>query len=139
MTKNYMPDIAKMLGVELEEEFKIVDLSNECKLLLNYKFTENGLYLKDETGTWWSQTNVLLHKLLKGEMIIKKLPWKPKAGETYYLPILEFTNFAKCTWTDNVLETTLYTAGMIFRSLEDCKAALPVLRKKYFGDDNNGQ
>lgn len=139
MTKNFMPEVAKMLGVELEEEFKIVDLSNECKFLLNYKFTENGLYLKDETGTWWSQANVVLHKILKGEIIIKKLPWKPKSGETYYLPILEFTNFVKCTWTNNALETTLYAAGMIFRSRQDCEAALPRLRKKYFGDDNDGQ
>ena len=74
MAKNYMADVAKLLGVELDEEFKIVDLSNEYKFLLNYKFTKNGLYLKDETGAWWLQTNALLHKLLKGEIIIKKLP-----------------------------------------------------------------
>ena len=39
MAKNYMADVAKMLGVELGEEFKI-DGSN-----LIYKFFENGLSL----------------------------------------------------------------------------------------------
>lgn len=37
MAKNYMADVAKMLGVELGEEFKIVSP-------LLYKFTEQGLF-----------------------------------------------------------------------------------------------
>ena len=121
-----------MLGVKLNEEFEL-NGSNAI-----YKLSQYGFFFKCD-GAWMRASDYLLIDIIKGEYTIKKLPWKPKAGETYYLPILEFTNFAKCKWTDNVLETTLYNAGMIFRSLEDCKAALPFLRKKYFGDDNNGQ
>lgn len=67
-----------MLGVELEEEFM---LDFRCS---TYKFTENGLYFYDKNGHWWQCSNVLLPKILKGEIAIKKLPWKPKGGDRYY-------------------------------------------------------
>ena len=42
---NYMPEVAKMLGVELEEEFKINDDSTN-----KFKLTNSGLFWFNHVG-----------------------------------------------------------------------------------------
>ncbi len=135
MSKNYMADIAKMLGVELEEEFQIELVSRKYKLKANYKLTEEGLYLKDEAGNWWQQSNVLLVKILKGEIAIKKLPWKPKIGDRYFYSGFGFNNICCAEWKNTTFDFAFKEAGMIFRTKEECEAALSELRKKYLGEE----
>ena len=129
MAKNYMADVAKMLGVELGEEFKI-DGSN-----LIYKFFENGLYLRCIEG--WLPAKYQFLDLIKGELEIVRLPWQPKNGDRYYFPGDGFTITSRAIWCDLTLEYALKEAGMIFRTAEECEAALPALRKKYLGGDDN--
>lgn len=130
MAKNYMQDVANILGVELGEEFKLDGRKTK------YKFTENGLYFYAPDG-WWQCSNVMLPKILKGELEIIKLPWQPKNGDRYYFPGDGFTITSRAIWCDLTLEYALKEAGMIFRTEEECKAALPELRKKYLGGDDN--
>ena len=129
MAKNYMADVAKMLGVELGEEFKI-DGSN-----LIYKFFENGLYFRCIEG--WLPAKYQFLDLIKGELEIVRLPWQPKNGDRYYVPGDGFTITSRAIWCDLTLEYALKEAGMIFRTAEECEAALPALRKKYLGGDDN--
>lgn len=129
MAKNYMADVAKMLGVELGEEFKI-DGSN-----LIYKFLENGLYFRCIEG--WLPAKHQFHDLIKGECNIVKLPWTPKTNEAYYRPSRKFFGVTSEVWTDNPYDYAFKEAGMIFRTAEECEAALPELRKKYLGGDDN--
>lgn len=127
-----MADIAKMLGVELEEEFKI-DGSN-----LIYKFFENGLYFRSIEG--WLHTDNILIDLIKGDSKIVKLPWQPKVGDVYYRPRDYHTAFSEAVtdfWRDTVNDFALKEAGMIFRTKEECEAALPALWKKYLGGNDN--
>ena len=42
---NYMPEVAKMLGVKLEEEFKINDDSTN-----KFKLTNSGLFWLNHVG-----------------------------------------------------------------------------------------
>lgn len=129
MAKNYMADVAKMLGVELEEEFKI-DSSDTI-----YKFYENGLCF--QCGGAWLRADSNLINLIKGECKIIKLPWQPKTNEAYYRPSRKFFGVASEVWTDNPYDYAFKEAGMIFRTAEECEAALPELRKKYLGGDDN--
>ena len=78
MAKNYMADVAKMLGVELGEEFKL-ERHNEM-----YKFTEEGLmyYLGDNRG--WSTAPFTLNDTLSGKYSVIKLPWKPKNCKNFW-------------------------------------------------------
>ena len=130
MTKNYMADIAKMLGVELGEEFKID--GRETK----YKFTENGLYFYAPDG-WWQCSNVLLPKILKGELEIVELPWQPKKGDEYYYPACNFKDVFSTNWTYSVVDFAYKEAGFIFKTYEECEEILPELRKKYLGGIDN--
>lgn len=41
-------------------------------------------------------------------------------------------------WSNHPIDFALKEAGMIFRTKEECEAALPELRKKYLGGDKNG-
>nr|DAW23054.1 MAG TPA: hypothetical protein [Caudoviricetes sp.] len=130
MAKNYMADVAKMLGVELEEEFNLNN--GETK----YKFTENGFYFHAPDG-WWQCSNVLLPRILRGNVKIVKLPWQPKDEEHYYFPAAGFQYSCPVTWRNSPIDFALKEAGMVFRTKEECEAALPALRKKYLGGDDN--
>lgn len=129
MAKNYMADVAKMLGVELGEEFKI-DGSN-----LIYKFFENGLYFRCIEG--WLPAEYQFLDLIKGECNIVKLPWQPKDGEYYYFPAVDFQYSCPAAWHNCPIDFALKEAGMIFKTKEECETALPALRKKYLGGDDN--
>ena len=65
---NYMPEVAKMLGVELEEEFKINDDSTN-----KFKLTNSGLFWLNHVGVWGSCDHKLT-QLLNGKHEIIKLP-----------------------------------------------------------------
>lgn len=130
MAKNYMQDVARMLGVELGEEFKLD--GGEKK----YKFTENGLYFY-VSDRWWQCSNFLLPRILRGNVEIIKLPWQPKHNETFYRPWRNFTGATSEYWNNAVTDFALKEAGMIFRTAEECEAALPALRKKYLGGDDD--
>lgn len=130
MAKNYMQDVANILGVELGEEFKLD--GRETK----YKFTENGLYFYASDG-WWQCSNVLLPKILKGELEIIKLPWQPKEGDVYYYPGDKFNAVYHSIWGNSVFGFAYKEAGLIFKTYEECEAALPALRKKHLGGDDN--
>lgn len=130
MAKNYMADVAKMLGVEFEEEFHLND-SN-----VFYKIANKGLYYKFNT-TWYPSSNDLFVKLIMGEVEIIKLPWQPKEGDRYYFPATDFQYSCPDAWDNHPIDFALKEAGMAFKTKEECEAALPALRKKYLGGDDN--
>lgn len=68
--RNLIPLIAKELGVEMGEEFKI---SNRLNV---YKFTEDGLIGIDDTYNAYS-SYIALSELISGKEKIIKLPKKP--------------------------------------------------------------
>lgn len=130
MAKNYMADVARMLGVELGEEFKLDGRKTK------YKFTENGLYFYAPDG-WWQCSNVLLPRILRGNVEIVKLSWQPKGGDEYYYPVCNFKDVSSTNWVDSICDFAFKEAGLIFKTYEECEAALPELRKKYLGGGCN--
>lgn len=67
MAKNKMAEVANLLGVELEEEFKIDGFDRK------YKLTKDGLvYLFDNSQEWFN--SCWLEELLTGEDQIVKIP-----------------------------------------------------------------
>ena len=67
MAKNKMEDVAKLLELELREEFKIKGLS------ARYRLTNIGLQYNSETEGVWYTSNKLLPMLLQGEISIIKV------------------------------------------------------------------
>ena len=130
MAKNYMQDVAKLLGIELEEEFKLTGYS--------------GTFVLTNKGMMWlapdkrrSSEVFALEDLLTGRNELVRVPWQPKEGDRYYFPVDGFTLTSCAIWCDSTLEYALKEAGMIFKTKEECEAALPELRKKYLGGGCN--
>ena len=67
MAKNKMEEVAKLLELELREEFKIKGLS------ARYRITNIGLQYNSETEGVWYTSNKLLPMLLQGEISIIKV------------------------------------------------------------------
>lgn len=125
---NYMENVAKMLGVELEEEFKIKGFEPI------YKITNYGLVIKADSNNWCEMSGDTFLQLIRGDYVIRKLPWQPKKGDRYYFPIDGFTLTFCAIWCDSTLDYAFKEAGMIFKTEKECEAALPTLRKKYLGE-----
>lgn len=123
MSKNLIPEIAKMLGVELGEEFKIKGYDG-----LIYKLTDAGLELTAADGqeTKWFDYGAL-NSLLKGKFEIIKLPWKPKKGEEYYIFGVSAEKWIvwQQRWTNHPIDYALLEKGWVYRTKEEAKAALP--------------
>lgn len=126
-----MQDVARMLGVELGEKFNV----SSCGQTL-YKLTEDGLSCL-VCDKWVEQADFAFMALIKGKYKIIKLPWQPKNGDRYYFPVDGFTITSCAIWCDSTLEYALKEAGMIFKTKEECEAALPELHKKYLGGGCN--
>lgn len=128
MAKNLTPEIAKMLGVELGEEFKIKGHKG-----LTYKFDNNELmFTYDKKSSNVSATaHATFLALLRGETEIIKLPWKPKNGDVYYTFVRTRID-CTCTltsykWDGCVVDIALLKAGWVFRTRQEAEAALPAV------------
>lgn len=124
MSKNLIPEIAKMLGLELGEEFEI----KGCKGVV-YKFVDDELIVNstDDRGSSGITAHMTLVSLLKGEREIVKLPWKPKKGETYYTFELLGGKWVvhMLWWAGSPNGYALLDKGWLFRTREEAEAALP--------------
>ena len=123
MAKNLIPEICKMLGVELGEEFKIEGDNR------TYWFDLDGLHSGEYVAE--DEDDAMLHDLLCGEVEIVKLPWKPKQDETFYTFGIHATEnkwvVVSVKWWDNVKNLALYKIGWIYRSQAEAEAALPAV------------
>ena len=121
MAKNLIPEICKMLGVELGEEVKIEGDNR------TYWFDLDGLHSGEYVVE--DEDDAMLHDLLCGEVEIIKLPWKPKKDETFYTFGIHATEnkwvVVSAEWWDNVKNLALYKIGWIYRSQAEAEAALP--------------
>lgn len=126
MSKNYMPEIARILGVEIGEEFDI--LVNEAEMLVHgpYKFTDNAIV--DYVGC---KTKNLLYGLLTGEYTLQKRPWRPKEDSKYYTISLN----GRVTWChfykDEEASLALLNMGNCFPTKEAALAAVPEMLEKF--------
>lgn len=124
MTKNYMNGVAKLLGVELNEEFKIGTFLN------SYKLTEQGLFFKNNKN--WEYADATLSDLLTGKIEIVKSQWKPRINEVYYCPSNNFLFSVENEWFNTVEDKALFKCGLVFQTEEECEKALPELRKIFY-------
>lgn len=111
--KDYMKQIANMLGVKLHEEFKT---TNSLKYV-TFRLTEDGLF-----DCFGNKSRETLAMILEGTIKIIKLPWEPKNGEHYYYiriwedeePTVEQSYWGNGTW-----EYGLYSTGNFFKTRKE--------------------
>lgn len=124
MSKNLIPEIAKMLGVELNEEFKIKGREGVL-----YKFIVDGLIVSDDDAEKvYTTANMPLIGLVRGDIEIVKLPWKPKIYDIYWTFKAAHRDLWCITdvhWTNNPNDAAAFKAGWVYRTRVEAEAALP--------------
>ena len=121
MAKNLIPQIARMLGVEIGEEFKVEGDNRTCWFDLDG--LHSGEYVAED------EDDAMLHDLLCGEVEIVKLPWKPKKGDGYYTFEIFRGKWVvrSLWWTGAPCNYALLDKGWVFRTKEEAEAALPAV------------
>lgn len=132
MAKNLIPEIAKMLGVELGEAFKVKDED-----ALTYRFTDDGLKVIYDGGIEISNisTNSAFVALVEGQDEIVKLPWKPTLNKGYWtFTVRDFLESSPRTWTirpgiweNHPIDIALLNKGWVYRTRAEAETALPAV------------
>lgn len=129
MAKNLIPEIARMLGVELGEEFKIDKYDG-----LIFKFVDNKLMTTrpDYKGATWVTPYATFNELAGGEVGVIKLPWKPKKGDTFYTFASIPNKWVVCIawWDQTPNHYALLDKGWVFHTEQEAQAALPAVAKE---------
>ena len=111
---NHMAEVAKMLGVEIGEEF-------ECNNGYTYRLTPFGIicpeYCADE-----GEYNGVLQNLLNGGLEIKHKPWKPKKDNIYYYVGQEGFVISN-RWWNTYTEILLYKLGNCYHTKEEAETS----------------
>lgn len=90
MARNYMKEVANLLGVELEEEFKLKETKG-C----TFKFVENSFVAKIDNEDEWF-TSIFLVDVLNGSAIIEKSILDQKEKEYLSNVIKPFREKVEC-------------------------------------------
>jgi len=106
---NYMRQVANMLSVEMNEDFKCEGSS--C----TYRVTENGLMCN---GCYGADS---LMMILNGERIIKRAPWKPEDEDRFYSVAIDGQVIYKY-WDDCSSHKNYYKLGNCYRTGAEAEA-----------------
>ena len=109
---NYMADVAKLIGVELGEEFCIKGYSKI------YTLDEDGLFDKQDG------LNNFMHLtcLLTGEFEIVRKPWKPKEDELFFVISFDGSIMIKYWDDESTIYRTYYKLGNCYRYKDEAEA-----------------
>ena len=120
MRNNYMAEVAKLLGVELGESFKITsDTHGDYQNY--YRFTENNCLETSDDGVEWKiiKAEVLLKRILMGDIRIIKLPWRPQIREKYYVPRIAIRPEDRhyyYYWSNSGVDIKRYDMGIVCKT-----------------------
>ena len=135
---NHMEEVAKLLGVELEEEFRIEGTHVDYI----YKISEKGLFLRCSGRDWWEEVPDTLVQMLAGmTRKIIKLPWKPHIGEKFYIPCihteLEYM-YNVYYWNNDDYDKEYYRMGLVCKTPEEAVALTKKMLAVAKEGKNNG-
>lgn len=119
---NYYKQFAEMLGLELEQEFVLIDADGNRKNKYTYKFTEDGVVYKSPTFTNWSINSLgTIGSLLNGDVKAVPKPWKPKDGDAYWkwATDIELAQFKR--WNGSSTDFACWKLGNCFKTNEEAQ------------------
>ena len=136
---NKMAEVAKLLGVELNEDFEVEDT------IYGTKYTTRVSHIGLENyhnngccgGGIWITNNAMLRELLVGRMgmrIVKK-PWKPKEEDGYWTYTGCEFGICRCLWCNRAIDYARHKSGMLFRTEAEAIEARPRIYKELIGKE----
>ena len=133
---NYWKQFAEMLGLELEQEFRLVNpdgtkIDNDL-----YIIREDGLFYKTrKEDDWHSEPPTTLSSLLKGLCKAVPKPWKPKYGEQYWSYSVKSRQACCGMFGEYVKDYSCWKLGNCFKTSEEAqskgKEIMEQIKKEY--------
>lgn len=117
MNKNYMSEIAKLLGVNIGEEFIIQNADRKETVVL----AMNGFLVIQPSGLG-IVNDQLLPKVLQGHYEIIKLPWEPKNCDDYYVLNVTTGRIECYSWGATTFDLAVKSLGIIYRTKAEAEA-----------------
>ena len=118
MTKNLMPEIAKLLDVEIGEEFIIENAERKETVVL----AADGLHVIQPNNVLSPDHGKLLSKVLQGLFEVKKIPYEPKFHELYFWPCA-FDEVVKSErWRGDTFDYAMKLLEMVYRTKAEAEA-----------------
>lgn len=119
---NYMAEVAKMLGVELGEEFDIVfKPPSSCTATAmitesDFVVLKHNIYI---LNPYWKE--YIFMDLVRGTCAIKHKPWKPKEDEPFFLVGYD-GKIRDRYWEECTAYQTYYKLGNCYKTRSDAEA-----------------
>lgn len=129
MNKNLMPEVAKLLGVELGEEFIIENKDRKETVVL----AMDGFHVIQPNNVAGVDNGKLLSKVLQGLYTVKKIPWEPQEGDMYYILNVKALFVESYVWGNNTFDYTARNMGIIYRTKAEAEAHLEEDYKRLTG------
>ena len=119
----YWKQFAEMLGLELEQEFRLVKPDGTKVDNYLYIIREDGLfYKKRKDGVWLSEPSTTLSSLLQGLCKAVPKPWKPKYGEQYWSYSVKRSQACCGMFGEYVKDYACWKLGNCFKTREEAQS-----------------
>lgn len=119
MGKNFMEKVAKMLGMQLGEEFIIENQDRKETVVIAF----DGFHVIQPNNVLGPDHGKLLSKVLQGHYKVKKKPWEPRAEETFYFPDIFTHEPCLSVWEYSTKNLALKALGLVYRTPEEVRAS----------------
>ena len=134
---SYYKQFAEMLGLELDQDFILINVDGSRKNEYIYKITEDGLLYKMPTQytNWSNSSSGTIVKLLNGDYKALAKPWKPEKGETYWCYRILKEDASWATWRFDNIDLCRWKAGNCFKTRDEAetkgKEIMEHIKKEY--------
>ena len=141
MGKNCMAELAKLLGVELGEEFIIENKDRKENVVL----AMDGFHVIQPNNVVGPDHGKLLSKVLQGLYTAKKIPWEPQEGDRYYVLNTNALFIESFMWGNSTFDYAAKNMGIIYRTKAEAEERLEEDYKRLTGKplskgiDNEGK
>ena len=135
MSKGYMAKVAEALGVEIGEVFKISREDRNEKFTKYFRITHDNIEESEYQfpySHWDTCNSEVLLRLLNGSLTLRKLSWKPKKDEMYYVPAIgvhpEYM-YQEFIWDKDNADIERYNTGLVYKTKEEATAVAEKMLK----------
>lgn len=148
MNKTILELILEHFDLCMGERFAILQYDGKKYISIGtFNFQSDGLYQVDvSNNNFNTPANAIFTNLCVGMYHVKKIPFIPEVGDTYYTVEVEIDDY-DCTdakvvcyaWECGASDLALYQLGLVFRTSQEAEAnkqkAVKALTEKWFAGD----
>ena len=117
---NLMLEVAKLLGVNIGEEFIIENADRKETVVL----AMDGFHVIQPNNVVGPDHGKLLSKVLQGLYAVKKIPWEPQEGDMYYVLNTRALFIESFMWDNGTFDYLAKNMGVIYRTKAEAEAHL---------------